>query len=160
MPDVFVGAGSNSSPERALRRAEIELERRFGAVRCSRVYRSAAVGGAAPDYLNLVAAFSTDLDVGAVREALRAIETLAGRSRSNPAVCELDLDLLLYGACVDARLRLPRPGLATAAFVLRPLAELAPGLAHPVTGERFAALWAAVEASAALKDVGPLHALG
>jgi 2-amino-4-hydroxy-6-hydroxymethyldihydropteridine diphosphokinase len=160
MPEVFVGAGSNSSPERALRRAESELGRRFGAVRCSRVYRSAAVGGAAPDYLNLVAVFSTELDADAVREALRAIETLAGRTRSNPAVCELDLDLLLYGACVDARRRLPRPGLDAAAFVLGPLAELAPELAHPVTGERFAALWAAARASAALWEVGPLCALG
>ena len=59
-------------------------------------------------------------------EVLRAIETLAGRSRRDPAVVELDLDLLLYGSRVDAGLRVPRPGAFTLPFVLWPLAELAP----------------------------------
>lgn len=159
MPEVFVGAGSNLGPERALRRAEAELEQRFGAVRCSRVYRSAAMGSPAPDYLNLVVAFATERDIDFVQEALRAIETLAGRTRTDPAVCELDLDLLLYGAGVDARRRLPRPGLFTAPFILGPLAEVAPELVHPVTGERCAAAWAAA-AREGLRDVGPLRALG
>ena len=138
MPDVFIGAGSNADPERRLRGALAELTRRFGPVRSSSVYRSAAVGVPAADYSNLAVAFSTELSVDALRDELRAIEALAGRSRADPAVCELDLDLLLYGRRVDAVQRLPRPGLLTLPFVLVPLAELAPELAHPVTGERFA----------------------
>jgi len=138
MPEVFIGAGSNSDPERRLRGALAELTRRFGPVRSSSVYRSAAVGVPAADYSNLAVAFSTELSVDALRDELRAIEALAGRSRADPAVCELDLDLLLYGRRVDAVQRLPRPGLLTLPFVLVPLAELAPELAHPVTGERFA----------------------
>jgi 2-amino-4-hydroxy-6-hydroxymethyldihydropteridine diphosphokinase len=168
MPEVFVGAGSNEGPVRALRLAAAELERSFGALRCSRVYRSSAVGApAAPlgsprrgaDYLNVVLALSTERDADSVREALRAVETLAGRSRADPAVCELDLDLLLYGACVDARRRLPRPGLYTAPFILGPLAELAPELVHPVRGERCRSVWQSAPRGA-LHDVGALGSLG
>ncbi|HSC15159.1 MAG TPA: 2-amino-4-hydroxy-6-hydroxymethyldihydropteridine diphosphokinase [Gammaproteobacteria bacterium] len=138
MPEVFIGAGSNADPERRLRLALAELERRFGALRRSSVYRGAAVGVPAADYLNLVVAFETRLDADALREELRAIEALSGRTREDAAIVALDLDLLLYGWRVDAQRRLPRPGLLTLPFVRVPLAELAPQLEHPVTGERFA----------------------
>lgn len=138
MPEVFIGAGSNADPERRLRRALSELERRFGALRCSSVYRGPAVGEPAADYLNLVVTLQSELPVDSLRAELRAIEALAGRSRADPAVCELDLDLLLYGKRVDAEQRIPRPGLLSLPFLLVPLAELAPDLVHPVTGERFA----------------------
>jgi 2-amino-4-hydroxy-6-hydroxymethyldihydropteridine diphosphokinase len=142
MPEVFVGAGSNADPGRRLRGAVQELTRRFGAVRCSNVYRSAAIGGgSAADYSNLVVQLTTDVAVDALRDELRAIEQLAGRSRAEPTVCELDLDLLVYGQCVDAPRWLPRPGLYTLPFVVGPLAELAPELAHPVTGERCRVAW-------------------
>jgi 2-amino-4-hydroxy-6-hydroxymethyldihydropteridine diphosphokinase len=137
MPEVFVGAGSNVDPERQLRNALAELERRFGAVRCSSLYRSTAVGVPAADYLNLVVALEAQLAVDSLRAELRAIEALAGRARADPAVCALDLDLLLYGNRVDAEQRIPRPGLLGSPFLLVPLAELAPELVHPVTGVRF-----------------------
>ena len=136
MPEAFIGAGSNADPERRLKLALAELERRFGRVRSSRVYRGPAVGVPGPDYLNLVVAFTTERAVDSLRDELRAIETLAGRTRVDPAVCELDLDLLLYGRRVDAERKLPRPGLLELPFVAVPLAELAPELVHPVTGER------------------------
>ena len=139
MPEVFIGAGSNADPERRLRGALAELTRRFGPVRSSSVYRSAAVGIPAADYSNLVIAFTTELSVDSLRDELRVIEALAGRARADRAVCELDLDLLLYGRRVDAVQRLPRPGLMTLPFVLVPLAELAPELVHPITGQKLAA---------------------
>ena len=135
MPEVFIGVGSNADPERRLRDALAELGRRFGSVRSSSVYRSAAIGVPAADYSNLVVRFATELSVDSLRAELRAIEALAGRTRADPAVCELDLDLLLYGRRVDAEQRLPRPGILTLPFVRVPLAELAPQLVHPVTGE-------------------------
>jgi 2-amino-4-hydroxy-6-hydroxymethyldihydropteridine diphosphokinase len=154
MPEVFIGAGSNADPERRLRRALSELERRFGALRCSSVYRGPAVGEPAADYLNLVVTLRSDLGVDSLRAELRDIEAVAGRTRirscnsgtppsmaatrADPAVCELDLDLLLYGRRVDAERRLPRPGIFSLPFLLVPLAELAPDVVHPVTGERFA----------------------
>jgi 2-amino-4-hydroxy-6-hydroxymethyldihydropteridine diphosphokinase len=136
MPEVFIGAGSNADPERRLHRALAELERRFGSLRCSNVVRGPAVGVRAADYLNVVVVTQTERAVDSVRAELRALETLAGRTRADPAVCELDLDLLVYGRRVDAERRLPRPGLFALPFVLVPLAELAPDLVHPVTGER------------------------
>jgi 2-amino-4-hydroxy-6-hydroxymethyldihydropteridine diphosphokinase len=156
MPDVFVGVGSNADPARALEAAAVELERRFGPIRCSSVFRSAAVGIPAADYLNLVVAMSTELPVDELGAALRAIEVRAGRTRADPAVCELDLDVLVYGERVDAARRLPRPELFSAPFVLAPLAELAPQLVHPVTGERCRAAWERAE-RATLEKVGPLR---
>ena len=149
MPEIFVGAGSNADPERALRRAAARA--RAAVRRAALLERLSQRGRRRPrraDYLNLVAcSLSTERDVDSVRAALRAIEAHAGRSRVDPAVCELDLDLLLYGARVDADRRLPRPGLFTAPFVLGPLAELAPELVHPVTGERCRAAWRARRAA-------------
>jgi 2-amino-4-hydroxy-6-hydroxymethyldihydropteridine diphosphokinase len=156
MPEVFIGAGSNANPERGLRLALAELERRFGVLRCSSLYRGAAAGRPAADYLNLVVALRTQLAVASVRDELRAIEGLAGRARADPAVCELDLDLLLYGCRVDAQLRLPRPGLFTLPFVIVPLAELAPELVHPVTGERCRSASRQVEAGS-LENLGALR---
>lgn len=158
MPDVFVGAGSNAAPSRALKTAALELQRRFGALRLSSVYRSPAQGVAAADYLNLVIAFTTERDVEAMHAVLREIEALAGRTRRDPAVVELDLDLLLYGSRVDAALRLPRPGVFTLPFVLGPLTELAPALVHPVTGQRCDSAWHKV-GSSELHPLGALTAL-
>ena len=153
MPEVFIGAGSNADPERRLKFALHELERRFGRVRCSNVYRSAAVGARAADYSNLVLALTTARSVDHVRNELREIEALAGRSRADAAVCELDLDLLLYGSRVDAQRKLPRPKLLAAPFVVIPLAELAPELPHPVTGELPADAAAAVDGNDLTRDV-------
>jgi 2-amino-4-hydroxy-6-hydroxymethyldihydropteridine diphosphokinase len=158
MPEVFIGAGSNADPNRRLRFALHELERRFGALRCSNVYRGPAVGEpGADEYSNLVVAAHSQLPVDSLRAELRAIEALAGRSRADPSVCELDLDLLLYGERVDAERRIPRPGLFTLPFLLLPLAELAPERAHPLTGERFGdALRQRGRGS--LESLGALHA--
>jgi 2-amino-4-hydroxy-6-hydroxymethyldihydropteridine diphosphokinase len=92
-------------------------------------------------------------------ELLREIERAAGRQRTDPARCELDLDLLLYGGRVDPTQRLPRPGAFALPFVSGPLAELTPELVHPVTGERVAAAWRNT-AHGGLVRLGRLEALG
>ena len=159
MPDVFVGAGSNADPVPRLRAGVQELTLRFGAVRCSSVYRGPALGAtAAADYWNLVVMLRTDMGLDALRAELRAIEQLAGRQRADPAVVEHDLDLLLYGARVDAARRLPRPGIYTLPFVVAPLCELAPELAHPVTGERCREARSKL-AAPELRNAGALDAL-
>ena len=158
MPEVFVGVGSNADPVRALRDACAALEQRFGAVRCSSVYRSKAEGVPAADYLNMVVVFETRASVEALGGVLHALETQAGRRRADPVVCELDLDLLLYGSRVDAGRRLPRARLFTAPFVLGPLAELAPDLAHPVTGQSCRRAWQAAS-QGSLENLGALRAL-
>jgi 2-amino-4-hydroxy-6-hydroxymethyldihydropteridine diphosphokinase len=159
MPDVLVGIGSNAYPKRGLRLGVAELERRFGALRRSSVYRSESVGAPGPDYLNMVAAFVAAEPIEAVRDALRAIEALAGRRRDDPKTCALDLDLLCYGACVDAAARLPRPGMFSHAFVLAPLAEVAPEFTDPLTGRSSRKAWQAAALRAAIENVGPLDSL-
>jgi 2-amino-4-hydroxy-6-hydroxymethyldihydropteridine diphosphokinase len=159
MPEVLIALGSNFEPVPALRLAVRALETRFGTVACSSVYRSAAVGSSAPDYLNLVARMATQVDADELRIALATIENEAGRTRTDPRVCRLDLDLLVYGECVDAARRLPRPGMFLQPFVVVPLAQLAPDLVHPLTGERCRAALAALRAASEVTNLGPLTAL-
>jgi len=147
MPEVFVGLGSNIEPERHLRWALAALERRFGPVRRSDVYRSPPFGFDGPDFLNLVVAFGATAGIEAIEAALSELESSRGRDgRQRAGSRTLDLDLLLYGARVDARQRLPRADVLRYPFVLVPLADLAPELVHPVTG---VAIGAAREAAAA-----------
>jgi 2-amino-4-hydroxy-6-hydroxymethyldihydropteridine diphosphokinase len=145
VPDVYVSAGSNIAPERHLACAVRELEREFPGVRFSAWYRNRAAGDEGADFTNLAAVFTTALPVAEVRSRLRAIEERCGRSRSPraPRPPPIDLDLLLYGDLVstDPDLELPRPELLTRAYVLGPLAELAPGVRHPTAQLTFAELW-------------------
>lgn len=156
MVEALIGLGSNLEPESALPAALAALGERHGRLVCSSVYRGPAVGRAAADYWNMVARIVTDVAVDALRAELAAIEAALGRTRVDPRVCRLDLDLLVYGGRVDARERLPRPGLFTLPFVLVPLAEIAPTLAHPLTGQQCAAALAAAPPAANLEKLGPL----
>ena len=89
----------------------------------------APAGG--PEYVNAVVGIDTGLAAPALLDQLQAIETLAGRDRPyRNAPRTLDLDLLLYGSAriESARLTVPHPRMALRAFVLVPLAEIAPDL--------------------------------
>ena len=103
----------------------------------SSCWRSAPVDASGPDYLNAVAGLDTGLSPEALLAALQAIEDDHGRTRPyRHAPRTLDLDLLLHGDAVlqSARLTLPHPRLHLRAFVLEPLAELAPDLVIPGQG--------------------------
>jgi 2-amino-4-hydroxy-6-hydroxymethyldihydropteridine diphosphokinase len=137
---VFVGLGANLGDARAT------LERAMGAlgalagtrvVARSRLYRSAPVDAAGPDFVNAVAELCTALEPEPLLAALQALERQAGRERPYwNAPRTLDLDLLLHGSrrLSTPALTLPHPRLHERAFVLRPLAELAPGLQLPGLG--------------------------
>jgi 2-amino-4-hydroxy-6-hydroxymethyldihydropteridine diphosphokinase len=146
MPEVYVAAGSNVAPERHLACAVAELAREFPGARFSPWYRNRAAAAGGADFINLVAGFSTELPPRAVQARLRSIESRCGRSRAVPsagAPPALDLDLLLYGdmVCEEPELRLPRPELLTRAYVLGPLAALAPQAMHPTAHLSIAELW-------------------
>jgi 2-amino-4-hydroxy-6-hydroxymethyldihydropteridine diphosphokinase len=105
--------------------------------RLSSLYRTAPVDAAGPDYVNAVAVLDTILSPPALLQALQTIETLHGRERPYPnAPRVLDLDLLLHGDTVlqTPTLTVPHPRLHERAFVLAPLAELAPQLQVPGRG--------------------------
>ncbi|MEO7245061.1 MAG: 2-amino-4-hydroxy-6-hydroxymethyldihydropteridine diphosphokinase [Rubrivivax sp.] len=103
----------------------------------SSLYRSAPQFAEGPDYVNAVAALDTGLSPHALLGHLQALERAAGRTRTfTNAARTLDLDLLLWGALEldDPGLTLPHPRLHLRAFVLEPLAELAPDLVLPRHG--------------------------
>lgn len=145
MPQVYVAAGSNIEPERHLAMAVRELERQFPGIRFSRWYRNRAVGFEGEDFINLVAGFATDLPIAELLQVLHAIEALCGRPRAAPrwAPRSMDLDVLLYGDLVrqEPHLKLPRPDLLKRAYMLGPLAELAPDLVHPTERRTIGELW-------------------
>lgn len=102
-------------------------------VALSQAWRSAPVDAGGPDYLNAVAGLDTELSPLALLEALQAIELAHGRERPyRNAPRTLDLDVLTFGSLSldQPRLTLPHPRLTERAFVLRPLLEIAPELAH------------------------------
>jgi 2-amino-4-hydroxy-6-hydroxymethyldihydropteridine diphosphokinase len=142
---VYLGLGSNIDAERNLRIAVAELRRRFGELTVSPTYRSAALGFDGPDFLNLVVALATDARPTDLLEQIECIHAMAGRSRGPDKFSSrpLDIDLLLYGDRVDPDppLRLPRPDVLEFGFVLRPLADIAPDLVHPVTGQTIGEHW-------------------
>ena len=142
---VFVGLGSNIDPEDNLRLGVEELRRRFGEIVVSGVYRNAAVGFEGADFLNLVAGFTSDAGPAEICRQIEEIHDLAGRQRGQErfAARSLDIDLLLYDDLVvdDPPLQLPRDDVLEYSFVLRPLAEIAPELVHPVTGRTMRDHW-------------------
>ncbi|GIX34365.1 MAG: 2-amino-4-hydroxy-6-hydroxymethyldihydropteridine diphosphokinase [Lysobacteraceae bacterium] len=145
MATVLLSLGSNIEPRRHLDAAVAALRQRFGAVRVSRYYRTPAVGFSGPDFLNAGAAIETELEPAALNDWLHALEAAHGRRRDGPRFSSrtLDVDIVLYDARVmrgEGHLEIPRAELRHA-FVLGPLAEIAPDFIEPVSGRTLAALW-------------------
>jgi 2-amino-4-hydroxy-6-hydroxymethyldihydropteridine diphosphokinase len=97
----------------------------------SRLFRSTSIGAPGPDYINAIAEFYSSQGAETILSALQAMELSFGRTRPFPnAPRTLDLDLLLVGSeSIDLpHLVVPHPRMNQRAFVLKPLAELQPGL--------------------------------
>lgn len=146
MARAYLSLGSNLEPRRHLRAAVAELRRRFGSVALSPVYRTPAVGFDGPDFLNAAAMIETELEPEALNDWLHALEARHGRVRGGARYASrtLDVDIVLHGDCVmtgRGNLELPRGELAERAFVLQPMADLAPAVVHPTLGRTLAALW-------------------
>lgn len=147
MARVYLSLGSNLEPHRYLRAALSELRERFGALAVSPAYRSKSVGFEGADFINLAVGLDTDLSPEALNDWLHALEDRHGRRRDVPRFSDrtLDLDIVLYDDLVrqgEGHLDIPRKELRHA-FVLKPIADIAPQLRHPVSGRTMAELWAA-----------------
>jgi 2-amino-4-hydroxy-6-hydroxymethyldihydropteridine diphosphokinase len=156
---VFIGLGANLGDRKtALREALSAIGQVSGTrlLRVSPLYGSAPVDAGGPDYLNAVAEIATTLSPLALLEALQTVEQAAGRERPyRNAPRTLDLDILWFGGqTLDTpQLTVPHPRMAERAFVLRPLADLAPG--------RVDAAWLQAVASQDLRVLeGPQWAAG
>lgn len=131
---LYVGLGANLGDTGQALRQAVHAMAALPATRLqavSSLYRSAPVDASGPDYLNAVAALHSSLEAEEFLRQLQALELAAGRQRPyRNAPRTLDLDILLWGqARLDSpTLTVPHPRMYERAFVLRPLAELAPEL--------------------------------
>jgi 2-amino-4-hydroxy-6-hydroxymethyldihydropteridine diphosphokinase len=149
MHRAYLSLGSNLDPERNLRAAAAALRERFGDVLFSPVLVAPSVGFDGPDFLNAAAIVPTELDPFALDAWLHALEAAHGRDRTAPRFSSrtLDVDIVFFDDLVvepdgNNRLRIPRPELRHA-FVLQPLARIAPDFRDPLSGRTLEALWKA-----------------
>lgn len=150
MARAYLSLGSNIDALTHLRGARDALREAFADVRMSPVYVTTAVGFDGPDFHNAAAAIETRLDPVTLNAWLHALEDAHGRDRSGPRFGDrtLDIDIVLYaddaGRPVvmtgQGNLQLPRDELRHA-FVLKPLADVAPDVVVPGDGRTLAALW-------------------
>ena len=143
---AYLSIGSNIDAANNLRSALRALRARFGEVIASPVYRIPAVGFEGPDFLNAAAIIDSDLDPFALVSWLQGIERAHGRMRNHVKHSSrtLDMDIVYFDSLVldlPGRLQLPRPELRHA-FVLKPLADIAPGFVDPVRNKTLGELWA------------------
>jgi 2-amino-4-hydroxy-6-hydroxymethyldihydropteridine diphosphokinase len=129
---AFIALGGNLGDAKALVGAAVEQMATLPQTRLvarSGLYRTAPIEASGPDFINAVVAVQTRLNVHQLLMNLQRVEQVFGRERPYPnAPRTLDLDLLLYGTASiqSATLVVPHPRMTQRAFVLRPLAEIAP----------------------------------
>ena len=145
MSKGYISIGSNIDKDKNIVASLQALENLFGQLSISSIYESEPVGFTGDTFYNLVIGFNSELAVKEVAKQLRQIELDNGRTRDSQkfSARTLDLDLILYDDLIlnDGRLQIPRNEIERYAFVLEPLAEIAPTLKHPISHLSYAELW-------------------
>ncbi|MEH6682426.1 MAG: 2-amino-4-hydroxy-6-hydroxymethyldihydropteridine diphosphokinase [Sediminicola sp.] len=136
---VYLSLGSNLGNKLLnLQRAVFLLQKRAGPILgISKVYQTPALGFEGADFYNACISLETDLTPQQLLETNLGIETQMGRERKvgkGYASRNLDIDILYYGSLIldSPDLTIPHPNLEKRRFVLRPLADIAPQLYHPI----------------------------
>ena len=145
LTEVYLGLGSNLGDRRGHITRGVDAIRRLSTqLTWSSLHETSPQGFAGqPPFLNAACRMLTRLDPYELMRRLREIEKAAGRQRVIPnGPRTLDIDILLYGSMVldMPGLQIPHPRMAERVFVLAPLAEIAPGLRHPVLKQTVHAL--------------------
>jgi len=152
MASVYLSLGSNTDAPYHISACVNALRNNFLVLDISQVYESEAVGFDGDNFLNLVVLIETDLGVGELSTWLKALEDRYGRDRSAARFSgrTLDVDILTYDDVVGEidGVLLPRDEILTNAFVLKPLAEIAPKVMHPKLSKSYQSLWDSYDQSA------------
>jgi 2-amino-4-hydroxy-6-hydroxymethyldihydropteridine diphosphokinase len=142
---AYLSLGSNIEPEANIRSAMSALKADFDDVAFSPAYRCPAVGFKGDDFINLAACINTRLKPLELRHYLAELENRHKRDRLAPRWSSrtLDIDILLYDDLylMSPALEIPRKEILTTAHVLKPLADLAPELLHPLVQRTIALIW-------------------
>jgi 2-amino-4-hydroxy-6-hydroxymethyldihydropteridine diphosphokinase len=144
MVQVYLSLGSNIDRENNLRSGLTELTSIYHELTLSSLFESEAVGFDGSPFYNMVVGLQTKQSIDELSKTLRDIEFKFGREvnakKFSPRT--LDIDILLYGDLIQAKpVQLPRDEISFNAFVLWPLAEIAPQQVHPVLKQSYLSLW-------------------
>lgn len=148
---VYLSLGSNIEPDKYIRAALQALAAAFPGIKTSPVYESEAVGFEGDNFYNLVVQVDTGSTVAELSRFLRQLEDAHGRVRGGErfSARTLDIDILTYDDKVGVidGIELPRREILKNAFVLLPLADIAPAARHPVANKTYRELWQAFDKS-------------
>ena len=164
MNRVYLGLGSNVDRVKHIQLA-IAAVMQLGQVKLSPVYESESIGFAGEPFYNLVAELHTQLSLTQLVDSVRATERLHGRQKNEQrfAPKTLDIDILSFNdACGEfSGVCLPRDEILENAFVLKPLADIAPEQLHPLLKLSYAELWRRYDKPQALQQIPwPPEAMG
>ena len=142
---AWLGLGSNIDADHNLRAAVEELRQKYQELVISPVYESESVGFAGDNFLNLVVGILTSDSLDQLFTDLKSIELNHDRTRTAEKFSSrtLDIDVLTYGDLdlTEQGIDIPRHEILTYAFVLKPLADVAPDELHPHIGLTYSRLW-------------------
>jgi len=145
MPYCFISIGSNINREHNISSALEALHSQFGQLQHSSLYESVSVGFTGDAFYNLVSAFHSNHAAIHINQTLKDIETEHGRiaNKEKFSARTLDIDLLLYDQDIihTKNIKIPHNDILNYAFVLEPLAEIAPEQQHPIKQVSYAQLW-------------------
>jgi 2-amino-4-hydroxy-6-hydroxymethyldihydropteridine diphosphokinase len=142
---AYLSLGSNENAQLHLQRAATELRDQFKQVIFSPIYRTPALGFEGPDFLNAAAIIHTAMGVVELDRWLHKLEDAHGRRRDVPRFSSrcLDIDIIFFDDIIfkgEKNLEIPRPELKHA-FVLKPLADIAPSYQDPVSKKMLLEIW-------------------
>ena len=132
---VYVGIGSNINQIFHIKECIKSFNSIFENIKLSPTYESSSMGFDGPNFYNLVAFFTTELEIFTLKETLKKIETDNGRSFGEVKFSSrtLDIDILYFDDIICEETNIPRCEIIKFDFVLRPLYDLSPAHIHPIT---------------------------
>lgn len=144
MAEVYISIGSNIDREVQIVVAVNALKLEFGHVELSSVYECEPVGFSGDNFYNLVAKVDTNKSPAYIGDLLKQLEKQQGRVDFSKkfSARKMDLDILLYDDLImDNPVQIPRDEIPKNAYVLEPLAELAPNTIHPLLKITYQKMW-------------------